>query len=133
MSKATGTFEVTSMTDEPYEEPDGGMKLTHASGTQTFRGDIDGDGAVHWLMLYRPDKTARFVGLQRITGTVGGRQGSFVLAAEGDHDAGSSTIRWTVVTGSGTGDLTAIAGMGGMVAPGGAKGSYELEYTFEND
>jgi hypothetical protein len=131
MTKATGSFELTSMTEEPYEELDGGIKLTHASGAQRLTGDIEGDGAVHWLMLYRPDKTARFVGLQRITGSVAGRHGTFVLAAEGDHEDGSSEIRWTVVRGSGTGDLAGISGTGSMTAPGGTKGTYELTHTFE--
>lgn len=132
MTQATGTFEVTGGTEDPFDELDGGIKLTHASGTQTFSGDIDGDGVVHWLMLYRADKSAQFVGLQRITGAVGGRQGSFVLAAEGDHQDGSSRIRWTVVSGSGTGALTGIAGTGSMLAPGGTKGTYELQYSFES-
>lgn len=131
MAHATGTFEVTGGTEEPFDELEGGIKLTHASGTQTFSGDIDGDGAVHWLMLYRADETAHFVGLQRITGSVGGRRGSFVLAGEGDHEAGSSRIRWTVVGGSGTGALAGIAGSGSMLAPGGANGTYELAYTLE--
>ena len=132
MAQATGTFEVTGGTEDPFDELDGGIKLTHASGTQTFSGDIDGDGKVHWLMLYRADESAQFVGLQRITGSVGGQRGSFVLAAEGDHEAGSSRIRWTVVGGSGTGALAGIAGSGSMLAPGGAKGTYELEYTIES-
>ena len=132
MTKATGTFEVVSGTEDPYDELDGGIRLTHASGSQTFRGGIAGEGAVHWLMLYRADKSAQFVGLQRITGTVGGRRGTFVLAAEGDHADGSSRIRWTVVTGAATGELAGIAGSGSMVAPGGAKGTYLLEYTIES-
>ena len=130
MTRASGTFTVTGGTEDPYQELDGGIKLTHASGTQTFDGDIEADGAVHWLMLYRADKTAHFVGLQRITGSVGGRHGSFVLAAEGDHEDGASRIRWTVVPGSGTGDLAGISGTGGMTAPGGASGTYELDYRF---
>jgi hypothetical protein len=129
MTQATGTFEVTGGGEEPYEELDRGIKLTHASGTQTFTGDIEGDGAVHWLMLYRADKSARFVGLQRITGSVGGRTGTFVLSAEGDHEGGASRIRLQVVPGSGTEDLVGIDGTGSMTAPGGAKGTYELQYT----
>jgi hypothetical protein len=131
MTNTTGSFEVTSMTEEPYEELEGGMKLTHASGEQRFSGDIEGDGAVHWLMLYRADKTAKFVGLQRVTGMIAGRRGSLVLAAEGDHEGGSSRIRWTVVSGSGTGELAGIEGTGSMTAPGGAAGTYELQYTLE--
>lgn len=131
MSKATGSFEVLSGGEDPIDELEGGIKLTHASGTQTFSGDIDGDGSVHWFMLYRSDKTAHLVGLQRITGSVGGRRGSVVIAAAGDHDGTSSRITWSVVTGSGTGDLAGIRGSGTMIAPGGRTGTYELEYEFE--
>jgi hypothetical protein len=128
MTKATGAFEVKGGTEDPYDELDGGIKLTHASGTQAFTGDISGDGAVHWLMLYRPDKTAHFVGLQLISGSVGGRQGSFVAAAEGDHDGTGSTITFTIIPGSGTGGLAGISGEGRLIAKGGPKGTYELEY-----
>jgi hypothetical protein len=131
MTKATGSFEVLGGGEDRLDELDGGIRLTHASGTQTFTGDIDGDGSVHWLMLYRGDKTARMVGLQRITGSVGGRRGSFVIAAEGDHDGTSSRIAWSVVDGSGTGDLAGIGGSGEMIAPGGRTGTYELEYAFD--
>jgi len=129
MTKARGSFEVKGGTEDPYDELDGGTKLTHASGTQAFSGDISGEGAVHWLMLYRADKTARFVGLQRITGSIGGRSGSFVATAEGDHDGTGSTITFSIIPGSGTGDLTGISGDGSLVAKGGPNGTYELSYT----
>jgi hypothetical protein len=132
MTMANGAFEVTAGTEDPYDQLDGGTRLTHASGTQAFSGDIEGAGSVHWLMLYRPDKTAHFVGLQRVTGSVGGRQGSFVAAAEGDHDATGSRIALSIVKGSGTAGLTGIAGEGSLVTPGGAKGTYELDYRFES-
>ena len=131
MTTARGSFEVRGGTEDPYDELDGGIKLTHASGTQTFRGDIDGDGDVHWLMLYRADKTARFVGLQRITGSVGGRTGSFVAAAEGDHDGTGSTITFSIIADSGTGGLKGITGDGSLVAKGGPQGTYELDYTLD--
>lgn len=131
MTMATGAFEVTGGTEDPFDELDGGIKWTHASGSQTFTGDIAGDGAVHWLMLYRADKTADFVGLQRITGSIGGRHGSFVAAAEGDHDGTGSTITFRIIAGSGTGELVGIAGRGSLIAKGGPKGTYELEYSFE--
>jgi hypothetical protein len=131
MTKASGAFEVLTAAEDPIDELGGGIKRTHASGTQAFSGDIEGDGSIHWLMLYRGDTTAHLVGLQRITGSVGGRRGSFVIAAVGDHDGAASQFAWTVVRGSGTGDLAGIAGTGRMVAPGGRTGSYELEYQIE--
>ena len=130
MTKARGEFTVDSGGEEPYEALDGGVRLTHAHGTQSFSGDIQADGAVHWLMLYRPNKTAQFVGLQRISGSIGGRQGTVVLAAEGSHDGKGSTISLEVVPGSGSGDLEGISGHGTLTNPGGKTGTYELEYSF---
>jgi hypothetical protein len=130
MTKASGAFEVLTGGEEPIDGVEDGIRRTHASGTQAFTGDIEGDGSIHWLMLYRGDKTAHLVGLQLITGSVGGRRGSFVIAAEGDHDGAASQIAWTIVHGSGTGDLVGIEGSGQMVAPGGRTGTYELDYQF---
>ena len=132
MTKAGGSFEVAGGTEDPYDELVGGIKLTHASGTQAFSGDVTGEGAVHWLMLYRADKTAHFVGLQRITGSVGGRTGSFVASAEGDHDGTGSTISFSIIPGSGTDQLSGIRGDGSLVAKGGPKGTYELDYTLDS-
>ena len=131
MTKARGSFEVSGGTEDPYDELEGGIKLTHASGSQTFSGDISGEGAVHWLMLYRTDKTAHFVGLQRITGSIGGRTGSFVASAEGDHDGTGSTIAFSIIPDSGTGELKGISGDGSLVAKGGPSGTYELSYTLD--
>jgi Protein of unknown function (DUF3224) len=131
MHKATGSFEVLTAGEEPIAELEGGIKLTRASGTQTFTGDIAGDGSVDWLMLYRGDTSAHLVGLQRITGSVGGRRGSFVIAADGDHDGTSSRIEWVVVAGSGTGELAGIRGSGHLIAPGGRTGTYELGYELD--
>jgi hypothetical protein len=68
MTKATGTFEVSGGTEDTYDELEGGIKLTHASGTQAFSGDISGEGAVHWLMLHRADRTAHLVGTDQPAG-----------------------------------------------------------------
>ena len=128
MTKATGTFEVKSFNEDAYEERDGGAKLTHAWGDQAFSGDIEGDGEVHWLMSYGTDKKAHFVGIQRIKGTIGGKSGSFIIEARGDFDGAASRGTWSVIPGSGLGDLAKISGKGSFEAPGGPNATYELEY-----
>lgn len=70
MSTVTGGFEVGDWNEETYQELDGDAKLTRASVTQTFTCDIDGQGHVEWLVCYRKDGTALFVGVQRIDGSV---------------------------------------------------------------
>jgi hypothetical protein len=128
MAKAKGSFQITSFNEDTYEDRGNGAKLTHASGDQAFSGDIEGDGQVHWLMSYRPDKTATYVGLQRIEGEIGGRKGSFIIEATGDFDGAASRGNWSVIPSSGTGDLKGITGTGSFDAPGGPKATYALDY-----
>ena len=131
MPNATGTFEIISASDDAFHESENGPKLTRASGTQRFSGEIEGDGSVEWLMCYLPDRSATFVGLQRIDGAVGGRKGSFVIQAVGVHDGEQSKASWSIVAGSGTGELAGIRGEGSFHAPGGADASYNLEYRLD--
>jgi hypothetical protein len=128
MSIASGTFEITSGSEDVYREAEGEVRLTRARGEQRFAGDIDGQGAVEWLMCYSPTGGARFVGLQRIEGTVGDRRGSFVIEAMGDHDGARSKGTWRIIPASGTGQLAGISGAGEFEAPGGPSASYRLEY-----
>ena len=131
MPKATGSFQVSSWDEDAYEQLDGGGKLTRATVAQTFTGDLAGEGAVQWLMSYREDGTAHFVGLQRVTGTVDDRTGSLVLENVGDFDGKVAGGTWTVVPGSGSGDLAGITGEGSFTAPFGSEAAYELDYRLD--
>ena len=131
MPTATGTFEVLSGGETAYQEADGEPRLTHANGTQRFSGDIEGDGSIEWLMCYLPAGGARMVGLQRISGSIGGRTGTLLIDAVGDHDGKASRATWHVVDGSGTGDLAGIRGHGSFEAPGGSTVTYRLDYELD--
>jgi hypothetical protein len=131
MVRATGTFEITSVDEEIVRDAGGEPKLTRARGAQRFTGDIDGDGQVEWCCCYLPSGSARLIGLQRVEGTLAGRHGSFVVEAVSDHDGRQSRGAWTVVPGSGTGELAGIAGSGGFEAPGGPAASYWLDHDLD--
>lgn len=129
---ASGTFKIQGWDEEPYAEIEGGRKLTKASVKQAFSGDLQGEGSVEWLMCYRPDETADFVGLQRIVGQIEGRSGSFVLLqTDGTFDGKEAKGQLSVVPGSGTGDLEGLRGRGEFSAPRGGEPSMSLEYDFE--
>jgi hypothetical protein len=104
MTTAKGTFTVLSWNEEAYEESDG-RKLTRAEVSQRFDGDIVGEGAAIWLMAYRSDGTAHFVGLQRITATIAGRTGTVVLETSGDFDGQVASWKATTVAGAAFGGL----------------------------
>jgi hypothetical protein len=130
--RATGTFKIEGWDEKTYDETEDGGKLTRASVKQVFSGDIEGDGAVEWLMCYRPDQTAEFVGLQRIIGQIGDRAGSFVLLqTAGMFDGEQATGELSVVPGSGTGDLRGLHGKGQFSAPLGSTASITLDYDYE--
>jgi Protein of unknown function (DUF3224) len=128
---AKGTFEISSWDENPYVELDGGAKLTRASVGQAFSGDLEGEGSVEWLMCYREDKTADFVGLQRFVGRLGSRSGSFVMRTQGTFDGEKAAGELSVVAGSGTEELGGITGAGAFVAPHGSTPSVDLDYDFE--
>ncbi|MEY2423178.1 MAG: hypothetical protein QOI95_3245 [Acidimicrobiaceae bacterium] len=128
---AQGKFDIASWDEEPYVEIDEARKLTRASVTQRFSGDITGDGSVEWSMFYRTDGTADWVGMQRIDGQLGDRKGSFVLQSIGTFDGSKAAGDWTVVPGSGTDDLEGLQGSGRMEAPMGSTASYELDYALK--
>jgi hypothetical protein len=126
MATASGSFSITSWDEQPYEEHGGGVKLTRASVTQAFTGDLEGEGAVQWLMYYREDGTASFVGLQRVAGTLAGRQGRFVVRDVGAFEGGVARGEWTIVDGSGADDLVGISGQGRFQA--GEQATWSLDY-----
>jgi peptide-methionine (S)-S-oxide reductase len=129
--KGADPVEIVTWDEHTVEEINAVSKLTRASVTQSFRGDLEGEGRVEWLMFYRDDKNASFVGLQRVVGRLGGRGGSFVMRVSGEYAGGVAKGRWTVVPGSGMDGLLGIAGEGGFEAPPGKTTAITLDYRLD--
>ncbi len=128
---ATGTFEVKTWDEKPYDAAEGRPTLTRASVTQSMHGDIEGEGSVEYLMMYRNDNSASFIGLLRVAGRVGGRSGSFVLQCVGTYENGTVKSSLSVVPGSGAGDLGGLRGEGNFMARKEPRGTITLDYDFE--
>jgi Protein of unknown function (DUF3224) len=130
--RATANFKIEGWDEKPFAQIEGGGKLSQASVKQRLSGDIEGEGSVEWLMCYRPDETADFVGVQRIVGRIGGRSGSFVLfQTAGTFDGKEAKGSLSVVPGSVTGDLEGLRGSGEFSAPRGGDPSLTLDYDFD--
>lgn len=127
-TSASATFTLDGWDEQPYAELAEGRKLTRASVKQTFSGDITGTGTVEWLMSYRPDGSAAYVGLQVVTGSLAGRSGSFVVSTPGTYDGKGASGTWTVLEGSGTGELADLTGAGTFSAPSGGEPTVTLDY-----
>ena len=131
MPSMKGSFQLSSWNEDAYEERDG-RRLSRASVSQRFQGDIAGDGSAEWLMAYQADGRARFVGFQVVDGDVAGRHGTLVLETRGEFDGRAARWDATVLPGSSTGELTDLEGAGKFEAPHGSTASYELEVTLRD-
>ncbi len=128
--KANARFAIKSWDEKPYSEGAGLPKLTQASVDKTYTGDIEAEGHVEYLMMYRPDGSATFVGLERITGRIGDRTGSFVLQRTGSFEGGQAKESYSVVAGSATGDLRSLTGEGTSSVGHGMEHPFVLDYDF---
>jgi hypothetical protein len=97
---------------------------------KTFHGDLEGTSAGEMLAVRTAEpSSAGYVALERVTGTLAGRKGTFALQHSGLMNKGRPDLTIVIVPDSGTDGLTGIAGkMTIEIAPGG-KHSYELIYT----
>src|SRR5437762_13517033 len=102
---ANARFAITSWDEKPYSEGHDLPKLTRARVTKTYTGDIEGEGHVEYLMMYRSDGSATFVGLEQVVGQIGGKTGTFVLQRTGVFEDGQAKESYSVIPGSATGDL----------------------------
>jgi hypothetical protein len=128
---ANATFSIKSWDEKPYGEGKDLPKMTRASVDKTFTGDIDGEGHVEYVMMYRGDGTAAFVGLERIIGRIAGRHGSFVLQRVGVFADGQAKESYSVVTGSGTGELRSLRGDGTSSVGHAADYPFALNYELD--
>jgi len=128
---ATAEIAVQVYRPVPYDEPIEGPSLVRIHVEETFAGDITGTGVVEFLQAARADGTASFVGIERVTGSVSGRTGTFLLQDHGTVADGIVSGDWFVVPESGTGELTGLRGEGGFRANLGEGAAVTLDYWFE--
>ena len=125
---ANARFTITNLDEKPYSEGQGLPKLTRAAVTKTFSGDIEGEGQVEYLMMYGSDGSATFVGLERVVGRIDGKAGSFVLQRTGVFEGGQAKESYSVIPGSGTGELLGLRGDGTSAVGHGTEHPITLNY-----
>jgi hypothetical protein len=124
--RASGTFEVDLT---PVAAPDEGpVFFGRMRIDKQFSGDLS--GASEGLMLAVRtgiDGSAGYVAMEKVTGSLAGRTGTFVLQHDGLMHRGSPDLRVRIIPDSGTGDLSGISGSMSIEIEDG-RHFYELEY-----
>ena len=129
-TRANAVITVHKYEPASYEEQAEGPALTRIHVEEGFSGDISGDGVVEFLQAARADGSASFVGIERVTGTLAGREGSFLLQDAGSVEGNVVSGEWFVIPGSGTGELAGLRGEGGFRANLGEGAQVHLDYWF---
>jgi len=125
---ANARFAIKSWDEKPYSEGQGQPKLTRASVAKSYTGDIEGNAQVEYLMMYRGDGSAAFVGLERVVGKIGAKRGAFVLQRTGVFEDGQAKESYSVIPGSATGDLQGLRGEGHSAVGHGMEHPFTLSY-----
>ena len=128
---ANARFAIKSWDEKPYSEGPDLPRLTRATVTKAFTGDIEGESQVEYLMMYRADGSATFVGLERVVGRIHGKSGTFVLERRGAFEAGLAKETYAVIPGSGTGQLRTLRGEGSSAVGHGMEHPFTLAYELE--
>jgi hypothetical protein len=129
--RATARITVHTYEPVPYDEPSAGPTLVRIHVIERFSGDIEADGVAEFLQVSGAVDSASFVGLERVSGRLGGRSGTFVLQDVGTLEGTTVSGTWFVVPGSGTGELEGLRGEGGFTAQLGEGADVTLDYEFE--
>ncbi|HMF92164.1 MAG TPA: DUF3224 domain-containing protein [Candidatus Angelobacter sp.] len=128
MQHAAGPFDVKVNPQKTDNKEAESAKVSRMSLDKQYHGDLEGSGQGEMLAAGDAKSSGVYVAIERVTGTLKGRNGSFLLQHSGVMTRGVGQLTITVVPDSGTGDLTGISGKMNIIIEGG-KHSYEFDYT----
>jgi len=127
---ASGPFDVkVTPQDDKSEDP----LLARMTLDKQYHGDLDGTGKGQMLTAGTDVKgSGAYVAIEKVSGTLKGRTGTFVLQHSGTMTNNAPQLAITIVPDSGTGQLKGIAGKMTITIAAGGKHSYDFEYTLPN-
>ena len=128
--KIRGSFEVQMQPEPPFDSADG-VVLGRMRVDNTFSGPLTAKSKVEMLSVRTPiADSAGYVAIERITGTLDGKSGSFSVVHLGLSRRGEKSLTIEIVPDSGTGDLRGIGGEMSIDVVDG-RHDYELSYALD--
>ena len=129
-NRASGTFEV-KVNPQPSDDAVGDPGTSRMSLDKQFQGDLEGTSKGQMLAVGTDVKgSAGYVAIERVTGALHGRSGTFALQHSGTMTRGAPQLDISVVPDSGTGELVGLAGkMSINIVEG--KHFYDFDYTLD--
>jgi hypothetical protein len=106
----SGDFQVQLQPADHYATGAVGTQLGRMTFDKTFSGGLSATSQGEMLSAMTPSGSGAYVAIEQVTGTLAGRQGSFVLQHQGSRQNGQDALSVTVVPDSGTGELQGLSG-----------------------
>ena len=128
---AAGDFDVKVVPQKPDTQIARAANLGRLTIDKRFHGDLEGISKGEMLATQTDTPgSAGYVAMERVTGTLKGRSGSFVLQHSATMTRGTPKASIAVVPDSGTGELQGISGTMAITVGADGSHSYEFEYKF---
>ena len=129
--RATGTFDVKIAPQKPDNPPAEASGLGRMSIDKQFHGDLEAVSQGEMLSLLNRDiGSGGYVALERVTGTLQGRTGTFAFQHHATLTRGAPILSIVVVPDSGSGELTGISGTMDIRLENGQH-YYDFDYSLE--
>ena len=129
-TRATGAFDIDVWEPQPYDEAEGAT-LTRTRVTKTFHGEIEGTSVAELLMATARNGSMAYVGFERISGSIHGHAGTFVLHHNATASRDEQSATWTILANSGTGELESLRGEAQIINEPGGKHTFILDYDLD--
>jgi len=130
MTHAAGPFDVKiTHQDDNSDDP----LLNRMTLDKVYHGDLEATAKGQMLTAGTSVKgSGAYVAIEKVTGTLRGRAGTFILQHMGTMNQNLPQLTITVVPDSGTGDLKGLTGKMNIIIAADGKHSYDFEYTLPN-
>lgn len=127
--RAAGAFDVKVTPQKPDTQIARAANFSRLTIDKRFHGDLEGISKGEMLATQTETPgSAGYVALERVTGRLGGRQGSFVLQHSATMSRGTATSAISVVPDSGTGELRGLTGSMTITVAADGTHSYQFDY-----
>lgn len=126
--KASGEFQVKMQPMDAYAKGSDGINIGRMSIDKTFSGDLAATSQGEMLSAMTTVKgSAGYVAIEQVSGSLSGKQGSFVLQHFGTMNQGKDRLVLEVISDSGSGELKGLSGKM-LIKIENGKHFYEFDY-----
>ena len=128
MNRQVSAVFVIDRWEEAAIEEHEGADLVRTEVAKTFRGGIEGTSTGWMTMAKAQQGSMAYVGFERISATIDGRSGTFVLQHNAIANAAGGSATWAVLAESGTSELRGIRGTAAITRDEDGTHTFTLDY-----